>query len=443
MSTGLPFQSRRRRRVLSRASAAWVARNYNATLDALVDVTGNGLHARLGSSVGADSNDPLRLRWSGRKEVYFTGSNNDSISMPDRAEFAVAGVLTIELFSSDYVWNKADGNERYFVAQYAAGQAAIVFGHTGAGLLVLYTSANGSTQRTAFSTVAMPYAAGGAAKVTRDPATGDVTFFHSEDGVTWTQLGDVVSTTAEGIHDSTQTMYIGGLGNVPGGMIFGRLAWLRVYDGSTKIIDFDAALLVEPYSSATDSCGNVLTLNRGTSGRKLTVVDRDLLLLGSDDYLEVPDSPLLNFGAGQTGTLVWFGRYYGATVGFMSLMQKKVDGFASDVGYRFNTANTDEANLLISDGTNQDNPSYAGLLPGVASMVSATFTPSRNSVYRGGTILGSGARTAGSLSVSRVLQLGRQGSSYANVEFIGAAIFREDLSPAQRRQLAAEIGVAQ
>jgi hypothetical protein len=126
----------------------------------------------------------------------------------------------------------------------------------------------------------------------------------------------------------------------------------------------------------------------------------------------------------------------------MSLMQKKVDGLSSDVGYRFNTSNTDEANLLISDGSNQDNNSYSGLQPGVASMASATFTPSRNSVYRGGTILGSGARTAGSLSVSRVLQLGRQGSNYANVEFIGAAIFREDLSPAQRRQLAAEIGVA-
>lgn len=336
---------RRRSSILSRAVARWDARAYDGKLDALLDLSGNGLHARLGSAVGADTNDPLRLQKAGAKYIYFPGSANNSLSLPR----PVASV--------DYLITYSDG-----------------------------TTDTGNS--------------------TADPlvfGTTDVKF-----------AGLKVRSIA--------------LTNNSGGAAVGSI---------------DANLLSEPYASYTDPQGNVWTLNRSATGRKLAVVDRDLLLLGTDDYLEVADSPLLNFGAGDKFSAVVLVRRYGSLASEVFLAKR--DGAAgSDVGYNIRSSGASPANtlFLVSDGTSESNASATGI---PASGIATLFCGIRGNGMRAGSpdSLTSGSDvTTGTLSNSDVLRIGRYsgaGTAYGDFEFIAAAIFRFALTADELIRLKGEM----
>ena len=66
--------------VLDRAVAYWAAKDYSGSGD-LLDGSGNGHHAQLGSTPGADTNDPLKLPYTGTQYAYFPGSAGNEVSV--------------------------------------------------------------------------------------------------------------------------------------------------------------------------------------------------------------------------------------------------------------------------------------------------------------------------------------------------------------------------
>jgi len=83
--------------VAERAIAWWHVNEYDAALDALVDLSGNGHHAVFGSSVGVDTNDPLRLIRTNENYLYLPGTNGNYVSTPDAAPLDITGDIDIRV----------------------------------------------------------------------------------------------------------------------------------------------------------------------------------------------------------------------------------------------------------------------------------------------------------------------------------------------------------
>jgi len=457
MSPALPIIMRSQRRVLTRAVARWSAVSYDPTLDALVDESGNGLHARLGSSVGPDTNDPLRLQYLGYKDLYFTGVSGNYVTTPDSVALSIAGNLDYRVRVSPD--DRTPGATMSLGAKFqTAGQFSWTFWLQTDGTLRLNVAADGTTDGNAASTAAIGGTDGEYLWVRFTFEAGSVKFWTvpgvfappaTEDyvqlGSTRTMSGGITS-----IFDSTSAFSLGvdlaGLTRP----LTARLSRSMMYNGigGTLVADFDASKLTEPYAAYTDPQGNVWTLNRSASGRKLAVVDRDMLLFGTDDYLEVADSPLLNFGAGDSFTVVWVGRTYGSLSLQSRISKKSVIGGGA-IGYLLRASSTPTSCVFEAASATQ----YAGIV------LSSSPTSGRASLLAGRRMAGVETSVIDSLNGSAstatdpnvvsantdVLRIGRlsgAGTNYGDFEFFGAAIFRSALSADDLRRLAAEMGVA-
>src|SRR5205807_1447707 len=100
--------------VLSGAEAYWKASQYSGS-GALLDLSGHGHDAQLGSSAGADTNDPLFLAYAGTKYVYLPGSAGNYLSTPDAAPLHVAGDLDIRAKVALDDWTPA--NDQWIVGK--------------------------------------------------------------------------------------------------------------------------------------------------------------------------------------------------------------------------------------------------------------------------------------------------------------------------------------
>lgn len=456
MSAGLPFlTSYRRRSVLSRAVARWRAGNYSAALDALVDESGNGLHARLGSSVGADSNDPLRLTYGGEKYAYLPGSSGNYISTPDSVATSITGDIDLRVRLAFDDWTPASATS--FLSKYGggAGSRSYRFQLETDGKLSLLWSADGTAinQRSSSASVG---AADGSTKFVRvtldvDDGAGNhvIKFWTSDDGASWTQLG--TTTTVAGttsIYDSTQALE---LGAYTGGdhYVAGKIYTAEIRNGidGTVVARFDAGASAEPYATLVSSTGETWTLNRSTSGRKLAVVDRDLLLLGSDDYLEVADHPLLNFGATHSMTLVFASRSYGTPAARRIFFSKRTDtGSAAGYIMYFDISNRTLI-ARVGDGTNNvSQPCGSASVAGQVELLGMIVNRENSTISAVTlpTISAASISPVGSMVSAAALAFGAVTGGATNPldgEFIAGALFREALSAADLRRLAVEMGL--
>lgn len=422
--------------VLGRAVAAWSARAYDGKLDALLDLSGNGLHARLGSAVGADTNDPLRLQYRGQREIYFPGSAGNYINFTaltafGTGDFAVSIRCIYSVLGGKIIGAAADG---------------FTLSVNGAGLLVANKQGVADVAASSSGVVA------GQDSVLGYSRSGTEGKYYV-DGVL---VGTVTDT-------NNYTVGVSGIGGTLAGtanMVTGYARWARVYSAALDatamaadaagtrqancVLDFQATNLTEPYASIADGLGNTLTLNRSATGRKLAVVDRDLLQLGTDDYLEVADSPLLNFGAGQPLTVFAAFRQYATPKNFGQYIAK---ASALSVGYHLESHATNlRTYSFASDGTNTSQGyAGAGLYVSGTSIAAATIRSASGitSAWRSGITASILGNITGDLSNTAPLRIGRGGTgSYQDFEFFGAAVFREALTADDLRRLTAEMGVS-
>jgi hypothetical protein len=444
---------RRRGSILNRPSVAalWKAGIYDPTLDSLLDLSGHGLHMRLGSAVGADTNDPLRLTYDGQKSVYFPGVAGNYISAPDSAALSITGDIDIRAKVALSDWSPAADNG--LVAKVESGTTRsyrlVVLP---SGLLLLEVSLNGTTFVSQAADTPVPFTDGttGWVRGTRNAATGEVRYYTSTDGTAWTQLGAARTTAAGSIFDSTSRLELGSSFFGAGQSLSGSLYRAQIYSGidGTKVFDFDASQLVEPYASVTDVHGNVCTLNRSASGRKLAVVDRDMLLFGTDDYGEVQDHALLNFGVGESLTLAMAMRDYSTTTGALNIFAAKVPIWNfTDKGFLIGRISGDNYyRAVVMDGIAGPAGGTPLIVAGTASLISLVRNQAIKTIrgYRNATGGTPSTDTTTDLANASALRFGRlagAGTSYADFEFFGAAAFREALSQTDLQRLAVELGV--
>lgn len=448
MSSGPPFISRRRRPVLDRAVARWRAGNYSPALNALVDESGNGLHARFGSAVGVDTNDPLQLLKAGGY-AYFPGVAANYISTPDSAGNSITGDIDIRARVEHATWRPAA--QEFIIAKWngTANQRSYALSlNATTGELLLGTSVDGTAVVTLQSTAAVPVTTGPLwLRATRQASLLECKFYTSTDGVNWVQLGTTVACLNTAIFDSTAELMLGA-GNAGAGFnLTGAIHYAEVRSGlnGTVVASFSGSAQREPFATWTNpSTGEVWTLNRATAGRRLTIVDRDAVVLGVDDYLEVADSPLLNFDATQPFTLAIAMRMPAQSVTYPSFINKNTPALGR-AGYSLEVNNLSAlAYTKINDGTGASQiTADQSFSYNVATFLAGVHASGRVRTSNGLVQTVDLSRTQASLSNAVVLRIGSSnfGSQWFEGEIFAAAIFREALSPSDLNRLRAEMGV--
>jgi hypothetical protein len=224
------------------------------------------------------ASQPLLLVHSGANYWFGSGVSDNYVSTPNSAANQITG--NIEITTEVSFLNLST---TYFICSKIAGpnNYAYEFTRDSNNRLVFSFSTTGSNQIDVQSTVIQPFGVGvkGFLRVTRNSVNGEVTFFSSSDGVTFTQLGAVVTSTIGLIFAGTRTLGVGG-SSAGSGAILGKIYRATISNsiGGAPVVDFNP----NSYNAATSqtqwtsSTGEVWTINTGTAttGYKGVLVDR-------------------------------------------------------------------------------------------------------------------------------------------------------------------------
>lgn len=114
------------------------------------------------------------------------------------------------------------------------------------------------------STASVPFTAGqaGWVRVTRQQSTGDIKFYTSSDGVSWSQLGTTVAGSTTTTLTNTEALFVG-YGQTTGLPFFGTIGRVTVYSDlteTTKVFDANLTTAADYCTSFTESSANAATV---------------------------------------------------------------------------------------------------------------------------------------------------------------------------------------
>jgi hypothetical protein len=173
-------------------------------------------------------------------------------------------------------------------------------------------------------------------------------------------------------------------------------------------------------------------------------------LLGTDDYFEVADNDLLDFGPTESFTVVAIYRNWSTIITQHTYVSKKQDTSASTVGWMlYGNPGLPNASSMIGDGT--DRPYVDGVTAGAAgtAVMSVAIRNTQTDQLIAYTRVGSAAApttdsTTTSIANNLAMRIGRRagsGTGYADMELLAAMVFRRALSAAELSAIAAYYGV--
>lgn len=404
---------------------------------------GTALNATLGSSGSADSNDPKFLAYEGTPYVYLPGVAGNYLSVPDSNALDITGDIDIRcLYSTDsantgvlIAKSTGDGNQQSYYMQINSSGTIVISWSTDGATLVSRTST------ASVNAVGSKLWLRAVLDVDNGAAGHDAKFYQSVDGSTWTQVGNAVTTAGTtSIYSSTSLLFIGARNS--GGAtspVAGNVYRAQVYNGinGTLALDVDCSKITSgSATSFTEQSSNAatVTINRATSGRKAVAVVGPCWLLGTDDYLEVADNDLLDFGASDSFTALAVVRQW-ANPTDLGLVLSKSDGY--DNGYALiNAGTTSSWRALIDVGGTEVSRNLAYTL-GASHVRTMVVNRSAQTLmsYSGTTGSTTSDITAlGSLTNALPLRIGRSAgttTNYQDFEFIAAAVFRRALTAAE------------
>lgn len=216
------------------------------------------------------ASQPLLLAHSGTNYWWGSGVASNYVSTPSSVANSIVG--DIEIIAKVNMPNLT--TQFNIIGKYgntALSQNYILYINSSNKIAFAYN--NGQTQ---ISSVIQPYAANTDfwVKCTRALISGDIYFYTSSNGTTWTQLGTLVSSVAGAITTSTQQVEVGSL--LSGGIVTtGKIyrATISSTIGGTPVVDFNPASYSASTSQTawTSSTGEVWTINKST-GQTLTGV---------------------------------------------------------------------------------------------------------------------------------------------------------------------------
>jgi hypothetical protein len=413
------------------------------------------LDAQYGSTTGADTNDPLLLEHDGTNYLYLPGSSGNTASTPDSAALDITGDLEIVLRTAQNVWTPSVNHYPIGKRATTGNQRSWLVENITTGAVGLYWSANGTTENSAVSTASVGFADGvvGWIKITLDVDNGasgrDIKFYTAPDQSTeptsWTQLGTTVTQAGTtSIFSGTADLRLGGWQD--GTSLIGAKylrAIVRNGIGGTVVFDadFTTGITSGGQTTFTESSSNAatVTINRSTSGRKSVAVVRDVWLFGTDDLFEVADSDLLDFANADDFTVLAVARAWGTTADD-TLVAKKAGTTSASTGWALKMAASSVTGGELSDGTTQHAPTAGTRTAGAVAVHSLVKSGSTVTAYLNGTAGTPVTITAtGTFANSEVMRIGRlsgAGTNYADVELLGAAVFRRALTASEITSIA-------
>jgi len=359
-----------------------VANQYSGSGDWL-DQSGNGHNAQFGSTAGADTNDPLFLDYTGTQYLHLPGIGGNYASTPDTAPLDITGDLSLQAFIALDDWTptaenrviaKWQGTERsYLLSIFTDGKVRFGYSTTGADQVIVD------------STVAVAFADGTTGGIRADfdvdagASDNEVTFFTAVGlGGPWVQLGSIQNNAGTvTMHSGTAILEVGSGDGGTFGLLGGKVYEAQILDGIGGTLEFDAdftdtSAVTEPFATFTEASSNAatVTINRSSTGRKSTVVDQDMFLLGTDDYFEVADDAGLDF-TDQDLTVMAAMRSYDVTPAAVQVLVAKKDGGGVTAGYRLVLLTNASIEGGFGDGTFQSNDTESSVTDGTAAVVAA------------------------------------------------------------------------
>lgn len=214
-------------------------------------------------------------------------------------------------------------------------------------------------------------------------------------------------------------------------------SWERVdlLNGSAAVV----ASFVAPSSGAstggTDAYGVTWTINRATSGRKAVAVTAPVWLLGTDDYFEVADNALLDFGASDSFTALAVIRRPSFSGAYGSLFSKNNVDSETTAGWGFRRSgdSTGSAFGSLADGADLAQSSAITSVAGVAEVVGVVVDRSSQIVWgvQNGRTTSNSITAVGDMSNANPFRIGRPGAGtayYFDTELAAVAVWRRALT---------------
>jgi hypothetical protein len=406
---------------------------------------GAALNGRNGSTAGADSNDAEFLDWPGDNAgnyVYLPGVAGNFLSVPDEAALKLTGNLEIVAHitanpSSTIVAKGGSSNNSQTYRFNVSGTLALT-------LVTGFTSSSESDN----STAVLPVSAGDPiwVKVTRNATAGETKFFTSNNGTTWTQLGTTVTYTGGTVYSGNEQVQIGQQHtstNVFTGNVY-RVIVRDDIDGAVVLGVDTSQMTTGSAASFLANTGQTVTINRSTAGRKSVAVVSPVWLFGTDDFMEVELSDLLEVDASQDFSIVAIVRTWDTPLSSQAIISKRRSAAAATAGnpgYWVRNAGTAQTkNLILDDGTTIRALSATGGAAGVMETVawSMSRSPVERLAYLNGVQVNSQTTSLTGSLVDKAANftIGRRANTntiFADMELVGVAFFRRVLSAGEMK----------
>lgn len=311
-----------------------------------------GTAATLGSTAGADSNDPLWLPWYGEDFVQGVGSSPNYVWMNADATFESQAYEIVFKGARPAI---TGAFQPVFYLRTNGGPNGLLLRWDSAGAFMQLLLGDGTSFFGYTAGVDCPCAVGQVLWhkiefVANNGTNSTCKFYTSSDGITWTQYGTTntqASFTAAFIADQLYVASNSYQGDI-------RRFQLKKAIGGPVFANLNASSFAAGSAITYVDTGGTWTMQRATSGRKETLVKgRGLLLLGTDDFWTVPTASVPSFGTATPGTIVVVGRTWPtpATSGRWIDTRGSATETVAGVSIRQDTINN---NLVgtIGDGTN-------------------------------------------------------------------------------------------
>lgn len=399
------------------------------------------LNAQYGSTTGVDANDPLLLTHTGENYVYISDVAGNFLSVPDAANLDITGDLELVCRVGLSDWTPA-GFMSLLGKSFTAYELYVSNGSSGSLILGVQVAA---VQKT-FVIVAPPFTDGVIywLKVTFDADNGSggatAKFYYAADQVieptVWTQTGgDQIQAGVMAIDTNALVASFGARpdGTLPSDGKFLR-GIIRNSIGGTTVLDVNCAtnFTNSNATSFTATSGQTVTVNRSTSGRKTALVTRPIWLFGTDDYMQVADNALLDFGASDSFTTLAIVRQWATPRAFGMYVSK---ANAYDDGWSLSTSNTSVTAYGYVDNGVNSGAALSPFTPGASTVVGFVLNRSLQTIASfANATLSSTASTSviGTLANALPMRIGVDAANSTNLpqdmELLAVAVFRQALT---------------
>ncbi len=433
---------------------------------AWLDETGNGHDAQFGSTSGADAADPVFKDFADfdrQSYMHSPGVFGNYASIPT-ATYLDPGTSDVAIWWDGAIADYSPATDLRVVSRYiATGDHRLYqffFADVGGNPRPALTigTATGTLRATVFGDALSGISDGERIQMKieidadNDAGGTDVTMFvrsganlkrDLEDDTDWTDLTtDTIGGGAQtwaAVTAELAVMAQSGDGGLPSEGDMRRVIIYHSLNQTSKVVDIDFRDIATPFASFTESSTNeaTVTINRtGTAGR-IVIVDRNKMLLTTDDFFEIADAANLDYDAADSGT--WIIAFYTNTVdaGEDVLLAKK-DDLGNSLGYAV-TREAATARFNIGDGSGPVDEDTVGTVA-VDTLTSAAgvrnVTDDDLEAFLDGT--GSGSpdtdSTTTTLANALPLRLGATSGTAANfgeIQIIAAAGWRTALTDAE------------